>query len=96
MINPVLDFNMALSLKRRRDYGNDTENGNPHKYAQRQAVGSEGASSPHYFDSGMELDLPSDTSGVGHDMLVTEGGFGEEWICYGAVRLFENIRTSKY
>ncbi|KAF5265986.1 hypothetical protein FOXYS1_3182 [Fusarium oxysporum] len=85
MINPVLDFNMALSLKRRRDYGNDTENGNPHKYAQRQAVGSEGASSPHYFDSGMELDLPSDTSGVGHDMLVTEGGFGEEWICYGAI-----------
>ncbi|KAF6519681.1 hypothetical protein HZS61_016098 [Fusarium oxysporum f. sp. conglutinans] len=85
MINPVLDFDMALSLKRRRDCGNDTENGNPHKYAQRQAVGSEGASSPYYFDSGMQLDLPSDTSGIGDDISVAEGEFGEERICYGAI-----------
>ncbi|EXL96357.1 hypothetical protein FOIG_11317 [Fusarium odoratissimum NRRL 54006] len=76
---------MALSLKRRRDCGNDTENGNPRKYAQRQAVGSGGANSPYYFDSGMELDLPSDTSGIGDDKSVAEGEFGEERICYGAI-----------
>ncbi|KAJ9418067.1 SNF2 family N-terminal domain-containing protein [Fusarium oxysporum] len=76
---------MAPSLKRRRDCDNDTENGTSTKYSQRQAVCSEGANSPHYFDSGMDLDLPSDTSGIGDDISVAEGEFGEERICYGAI-----------
>ncbi|KAL7764855.1 hypothetical protein ACKLNR_006000 [Fusarium oxysporum f. sp. zingiberi] len=76
---------MAPSLKRRRDCDNDTENGTSTKYSQRQAVYSEGANSPHYFDSGMELDLPSGTSGIGDDISVAEGEFGEERICYGAI-----------
>lgn len=87
---------MTRPLKRRRDSKNDTENGIPNRYSQRQAVCSEGANSLYYFDSGMKLDLPSDTSGIEDDISVAEGEFGEERICYGAVRLFENIRTSKY
>ncbi|PCD28728.1 hypothetical protein AU210_011286 [Fusarium oxysporum f. sp. radicis-cucumerinum] len=33
----------------------------------------------------MELDLPSDTSGIGDDISVAEGELGEERICYGAI-----------
>ncbi|KAF4493232.1 hypothetical protein FAGAP_10650 [Fusarium agapanthi] len=85
MTNSALDFDMALSLKRRRDYDNDNEHGNPHKYAQRQAFSSEGANSPHYLDSGMDVDLASDASGIEDDMSVTEAKFKEERICYGAI-----------
>ncbi|KAM5522921.1 DNA repair protein rad5 [Fusarium oxysporum f. sp. phaseoli] len=76
---------MAPSHKRRRDCDNETENGTSTKYSQRKAVCSEGANSPHYFDSSMDLDLPSDTSGIGDDISVVEGEFGEERICYGAI-----------
>ncbi|KAF5975670.1 hypothetical protein FBULB1_7246 [Fusarium bulbicola] len=85
MTNSALDFDMALSLKRRRDYDDDTENGNPHKHAQRQAFSSECANSPHYLDSGMDVDLTSDASGIEDDTSVTEAKFKEERICYGAI-----------
>ncbi|KAH7211217.1 SNF2 family N-terminal domain-containing protein [Fusarium oxysporum] len=76
---------MTRPLKRRRGSKNDTENGISYRYSQRQAVCSEGANSSYYFDSGMELDLPSDTSGIGDDISVAEGELGEERICYGAI-----------
>ncbi|EXM19799.1 hypothetical protein FOTG_12242 [Fusarium oxysporum f. sp. vasinfectum 25433] len=76
---------MTRPLKRRRDSKNDTENGISYRYSQRQAVRSEGANSSYYFDSGMDLDLPSDTSGIEDDISVAEGELGEERICYGAI-----------
>lgn len=77
---------MTRALKRRRDSKNDTENGISYRDAQRQAVCFDGGNSPHSFDSGMDLDLPSDTNDIGDGISVTEEEFKEEWICYGAVR----------
>ncbi|KAF5714151.1 hypothetical protein FGLOB1_3651 [Fusarium globosum] len=76
---------MTRPLKRRRDSKNDAENGISYRDAQRQAVHLDGTQSPHYFHSGMVLDLPSDTSGIGGDVLVTKEEFGEVRICYGAI-----------
>ncbi|EXL54499.1 hypothetical protein FOCG_05365 [Fusarium oxysporum f. sp. radicis-lycopersici 26381] len=76
---------MTRPLKRRRGSKNDTENGISYRYSQRQAVCSEGAKSPYYFDSGMDLDLPSDISGIEDDISVAERELGEERICYGAI-----------
>ncbi|KAF4944323.1 hypothetical protein FGADI_12777 [Fusarium gaditjirri] len=78
---------MTRPLKRRRDSKNDTEIGTSYRYSQRQIVGFDGPNSPHYADSCMDRDLPSDTSGVGDDTSVAQGEFGEEMICYGATRL---------
>ncbi|KAF5620267.1 hypothetical protein F52700_11589 [Fusarium sp. NRRL 52700] len=76
---------MTRSLKRRRDSKNETDNGISYRNSQRQAVCPNGPNSPHYFDSGMDLDLPSDISAIEDDISVAEGGFGEERICYGAI-----------
>ncbi|PNP59663.1 hypothetical protein FNYG_14873 [Fusarium nygamai] len=75
---------MPRPLKRRRDSNNDAENNISHREARRQAVCFDGANSPHSFDSGMDLDLPSDTDGIGDDTSVVQE-LGEERICYGAI-----------
>ncbi|KAF5705134.1 promoter binding RUSH-1alpha [Fusarium mundagurra] len=75
---------MTRPPKRRRDSKNDTENSISYRDAQRQAVCFDDTNSPHSFDSGMDLDLPSDTGGIGDDKTVVEE-FGEERICYGAI-----------
>ncbi|KAF4443715.1 hypothetical protein FACUT_1140 [Fusarium acutatum] len=76
---------MTRPLKRRRDSKNDTENSISYRDAQRQAVCLDATNSTHSFDSSMELDSPSDTSGIGDDIPVTEEEFREERICYGAI-----------
>lgn len=77
---------MTRPLKRRRDSKNDTENGISYRDAQRQAVCFDGGNSPHSYDSGMDLDSPSDTNDIQDVISVTKEEFEEEWICYGAVR----------
>jgi hypothetical protein len=77
---------MTRSVKRRRDSKNDTNSGIPYRHSQRQAVCYDGTNSPHYFESGMELDSPSDTSSMGDVISTSEEEFGGERICYGAVR----------
>ncbi|KAF5691973.1 hypothetical protein FCIRC_159 [Fusarium circinatum] len=73
---------MAASLKRRGDFDDDTKNGKSTRYSLRLA---ERANHSRDFDTGMDLDLPSDTSGIGDDISVAEGDFGEERTCYGAL-----------
>lgn len=86
---------MTRPLKRRRDPENDTENGISYRDAQRQAVCHDGTNAPSSFDSVMELDLSSDTNGIGDDIPVAEGKFSEERICYGAVRRLASLRILK-
>ncbi|SCO16339.1 related to promoter binding protein RUSH-1alpha [Fusarium fujikuroi] len=76
---------MTRPLKRRRDPKYDTENGISYRDAQRQAVCHDGTNAPCSLDSVMELDLSSDTNGIGDDIPVAEGKFSEERICYGAI-----------
>ncbi|KAF5645872.1 uncharacterized protein FTJAE_2302 [Fusarium tjaetaba] len=75
---------MMRPLKRRRDSKNDAENGISYREAQRQAVCFDGTNSPRSFDSDINLDLLSDTDGIGDDISVVQE-FGEERICYGAI-----------
>ncbi|KAF5566178.1 hypothetical protein FNAPI_1295 [Fusarium napiforme] len=75
---------MMRPLKRRRDSKNDAENGISYREAQRQAVCFDGTNSPRSFDSDMDVDLLSDTDGIGDDISVVQE-FGEERICYGAI-----------
>ncbi|KAG4254581.1 hypothetical protein FPRO03_06921 [Fusarium proliferatum] len=76
---------MTRQLKRRRDSKNDTENSISYRDAQRQAVCFDGGYSAHSFDSGMDLDSPSNTNDIRDGISVTEEEFEEEWICYGAI-----------
>ncbi|KAF5584160.1 hypothetical protein FPANT_7972 [Fusarium pseudoanthophilum] len=75
---------MPRPLKRRRDSNNGTEDNISYREAQRQAVCFDGTNSSHYFDTGMDLDLPNDTDGIGDDTSVIQE-FGEETICCGAI-----------
>ncbi|KLO81314.1 Uncharacterized protein Y057_8158 [Fusarium fujikuroi] len=76
---------MTRQLKRRRDSKNDTENSISYRDAQRQAVCFDRGYSAHSFDSGMDLDSPSNANDIGDGISVTEEEFEEEWICYGAI-----------
>ncbi|KAF5588539.1 uncharacterized protein FSUBG_11459 [Fusarium subglutinans] len=75
---------MTRPLKRRRDSKNDAENSILYRDAQRQAVCFDETISPPSFDSGMDVDLPSDPGGIGGDISAVEDS-GEERICYGAI-----------
>ncbi|KAF5692044.1 hypothetical protein FDENT_3064 [Fusarium denticulatum] len=76
---------MTRPLKRRRHSKNDAENSISYRDAQRQVVYLDETNPLHSFDSGMELDSPSDTSGIRGDILIAEEELGEERICYGAI-----------
>ncbi|KAF4331833.1 promoter binding RUSH-1alpha [Fusarium beomiforme] len=76
---------MPRPLKRQRNCENDIKNETSYKDFRRQAISINGSTSYHCFQSRMELDLPSDASGMENDMAVSEGESADQKICYGAI-----------